>query len=179
LLYSYSSEDHMNTCQNCGKLNTPETNFCRFCGTKFLIQQVPVVDNPYDYSAPRPYAWKTDEFQTQNEARKTISDQAPPNNRPFNPANPQQFAAMPLAYQQPNNQHAQLAHRPGYAMDGNYRCPKCGTSYLPVLERRVSTAGWIVFSALLVFTVIFFWIGLLMKEDVAVCPVCRWKSSGS
>jgi hypothetical protein len=42
-----------------------------------------------------------------------------------------------------------------------------------VIERRVSTAGWIVFSVLLVFTLIFFWIGLLMKEDVSVCPVCR------
>jgi hypothetical protein len=44
---------------------------------------------------------------------------------------------------------------------------------MPIIERRVSTAGWIVFSVLLVFTLIFFWIGLCMREDVAVCPVCR------
>ena len=52
-----------------------------------------------------------------------------------------------------------------------------GRRFLPVTERRVSTAGWIVFSALLVFTVIFFWIGLLMKENVAVCPVCKFRLS--
>jgi hypothetical protein len=45
------------------------------------------------------------------------------------------------------------------------------------MEKRVSTAGWIVFSVLLVFTLIFFWIGLLMKENVAVCPVCRARPS--
>ena len=161
----------MNPCQNCGKLNTPETNFCRFCGTKFLVQQLPVLDNPYDYSAPRPYAWKTDEFQTQNEARKTIPiDRVQQNTDKFYQQDPN-YRPAPLAYQ-PNT----LDARSNYAVDANYRCPKCGTSYLPVIERRVSTAGWIVFSALLVFTVIFFWIGLLMKEDVAVCPVCRWKN---
>jgi hypothetical protein len=45
------------------------------------------------------------------------------------------------------------------------------------MDRRVSTAGWIVFSVLLVTTVIFFWVGLLMKEDVAICPMCRSKLS--
>jgi DNA-directed RNA polymerase subunit RPC12/RpoP len=64
-------------------------------------------------------------------------------------------------------------YSPYQALDINYRCPRCGTPYLPVMERRVSTAGWVVFSVLLVFTLIFFWVGLLMKEDVAVCPVCR------
>jgi hypothetical protein len=45
------------------------------------------------------------------------------------------------------------------------------------MDRRVSTAGWVVFSVLLVFTLIFFWVGLLMKEDVAVCPVCKYRLS--
>jgi len=57
----------------------------------------------------------------------------------------------------------------------NYRCPNCGTNAYPVTERRISTAGWVVFSLLLVFTFVFFWIGLLMKENVSVCPVCRAK----
>jgi hypothetical protein len=138
----------MITCQNCGNSNSGESNFCRFCGTKFLARQ----SNPeqeFNYAPPRPYAWKTDEFQTQTEPRKL------PQGGPLSPtsAGVQPYQAAGLA--------------------GGYRCPRCGSSYLPVIERRISTAGWVVFSLLLVFTVIFFWVGLLMKEDVSVCPVCR------
>lgn len=159
----------MNPCQNCGKLNTPETNFCRFCGTKFMFQQ-PIMENPYDYSAPRPYAWKTDEFQTQNEPRKTAATNRPqPNTGHFNQS--YQSAALAGNYGQP------LTPRSNLAFGANYHCPRCGSSYHPVIERRISTAGWIVFSALLITTIIFFWIGLLLKEDVAVCPVCRSKIS--
>ena len=39
-------------------------------------------------------------------------------------------------------------------MIGVYRCPNCGTSALPVIERRISTAGWIVFSLLLLAVLI-------------------------
>lgn len=171
----------MNKCQNCGKLNTPETNFCRFCGTKFhFAQKMP--DNPYDYSPPpRPYAWKTDEFQTQNEPRKTVPIDRiqPQTGQPMQPGpmHPgQSYKPAPLAnYTQGGQYGGQMAQRPGYAIDGNYHCPNCGSSYLPIMERRISTAGWIVFAVLLVFTFIFFWVGLLMKEDVGVCPVCRFR----
>ncbi|CAN5411941.1 hypothetical protein BH10ACI3_BH10ACI3_01110 [soil metagenome] len=172
----------MNPCQNCGKLNSPDTHFCRFCGTKFLmVKHEPLNDSPYDYNAPRPYAWKTDEYQTQNESRKTIpidlptqQIQTPAQNRPVG------FASQPasLTYQQPPVVYgSQIAPRGNYAMDANYHCPRCGSSYLPVIEKRISTAGWVVFSALLVFTFIFFWVGLLMKEEVAICPVCKSKVS--
>ena len=167
----------MNPCQNCGKINTAETNFCRFCGTKFMMGgAIPV--NPYDHSAPTPYGWKTDEFQTQNEARRTIPiDET----RPIParaPASPPQYRPAPLAAQNPAGQFAgPMTPKGNYAMDVNYRCPNCGCSYLPVIERRISTAGWIVFATLLLFTFIFFWVGLLMKEEVAVCPVCRLKMS--
>jgi DNA-directed RNA polymerase subunit RPC12/RpoP len=88
------------------------------------------------------------------------------------------YRPAPLAYQQPQDRYvSQIAQGPNYAIDSNYHCPRCGSSYLPVIDRRVSTAGWIVFSCLLVFTVIFFWIGLLMKEDAAICPVCRFRVS--
>lgn len=154
----------MHACQNCGKLNAPESHFCRFCGTKLVGQQPMVQNNPYDHSAPKPYAWKTDEFQkTQSRATGQVSNMQ--------------------AYASPQYQPAPLAHLqqqppqtwPKFALDANYRCPRCGTTYHPVIDRRVSTAGWIVFSVLLVTTLIFFWIGLLMKEDAAVCPVCRSK----
>ena len=151
----------MNPCQNCGKLNTPETNFCRFCGTKFTAPVPQMSANPYDHAAPpRPYAWKTDEFQTQNEARKTAPtgfDQTATMN-----ANPQ-YRPAPLAYSQPQ-QFAQ-----------SFRCPNCMSTYLPRVERRISTAGWITFAALLVFFFPLFWIGLLIKEDVMICQSCNTK----
>src|SRR5436190_172286 len=155
-------------CQNCGKINSAHTNFCRFCGTKITVQQ-PVLEEPYTYAPPRPYAWKTDEFTTENNERPTQAiDQPQQKPPPFNPAR------ATLSYGQPQGQFgSQIAQASNYAMDANYHCPRCGSSYLPVIDRRISTAGWVVFSCLLVFTLVFFWIGLLMKEDVAVCPVCR------
>lgn len=143
-------------CQNCGKSNTSESQFCRFCGNRMMIRQ----QEDYNSSAPRPYAWKTDEYQTQAEGRVRPAVNAPlqfPQQPPFPVAQP----VAALAYRGPQD------------MTGNYRCPFCGTNYLPVMQKRISTAGWITFGILLVFTFVFFWIGLLMKEEVPVCPVCK------
>ncbi|MBA2378143.1 MAG: LITAF-like zinc ribbon domain-containing protein [Blastocatellia bacterium] len=115
----------------------------------------------YEQRAPRPYAWKTDEYQTQAEPRP-----ARPNAQAERIGSGGQFPNAALGAQA-------LAYRGPQDMAGNYRCPYCGTNFLPVIERRVSSAGWITFSLLLIFTIVFFWIGLLMKEDVAVCPMCR------
>jgi len=146
----------MNQCQNCGKSNTPESQFCRFCGKRFTMLQ----PENYDYRAPRPYAWKTDEFQTQSEARvaHTSDHLTTPTQQAF--AHP----VYPAPY---------MAYRGPQDFTGSYRCPSCGTNYLPVIERRISPAGWLTFSLLLVFTLIFFWVGLLMKEDVPICPICK------
>lgn len=144
-------------CQNCGKSNTPESQFCRFCGHRMTVRQ----PENYDQQSPRPYAWKTDEYQTHAEGRtRPTGNVVGPFNQP-----------TPLYGHQP--QAGQIAYRGPQDMTGNYRCPFCGTHYLPVMERRISTAGWITFALLLVFTFVFFWIGLLMKEDVPVCPVCK------
>lgn len=152
----------MNPCHNCGKLNTPETNFCRFCGTKSVISEPSVSDSPYDYSTPRPYAWKTDEFQTQNEARQTMPvDRAQPGTERYDQAN-QNYRAAPLTYQQQN-------------IGQSFRCSHCMSQYQPRIERRISTAGWITFAVLLVFFFPLFWIGLLIKEDVRVCQTCNTK----
>jgi len=151
-------------CQNCGKLNSPETNFCRFCGTKFTVQ-APVPDNPFDHVAPRPYVWKTDEFQTKSEARQTAYMNRPQaQTGAFNPNNPASRPA-PLAYAQPQ----QFA--------GPFRCPHCMSHFPPRIERRISTAGWITFAILLVLFFPLFWIGLLIKEDVRVCQTCNSKVS--
>ncbi len=152
----------MNPCQNCGKLNSGETNFCRFCGTKFNIRQ-PVIDNQYDYSPPRPYSWKTDEFQTQNEPRRTVPiDRAQPQNAPLSNV-PRYYEPAPLVYQQGNQ------------IGMPFRCPHCMSQYLPRIERRISTGGWITFAVLMVVFFPLFWIGLLIKEDVPVCQSCNTK----
>ena len=135
-------------CQNCGQANASESQFCRFCGTKFLVPQQTPQQQPYGYQAPpRPYAWKTDEFQTQTDARRTASN--PP------------YGAQPLANRDPRY------------MSGSYRCPNCMSQFLPNIERRISTTGWVVFAVLRVVFFPLFWIGLLIKEDVQVCPTCK------
>ncbi len=157
-------------CQNCGNVNTGESNFCRFCGTKFLYNQPEAYpassqtepSPSFDYPAPRPYAWKTDEFSTQTEARKTIDGTvriAP------------RGQTAPFAGNQP--QH--LAFRQPHELKQPYRCPHCVSPYLPRIERRISTAGWITFGVLLVFVFPLFWIGLLIKEDVRICPSCGYR----
>lgn len=148
-------------CQNCGQINNDTSNFCRFCGTKFLPSQLSNGNN-YEYTPPRPYSWKTDEFQVaekkaQQKTQQASRPQPLANSYPMNqPSRPQ-----PLAYQQPNN----IAY--------GYRCPRCSSQAYPTVTRRISTAGWITFAVLLVTTGIFCWIGLLIKEDVRVCPVCN------
>lgn len=54
-----------------------------------------------------------------------------------------------------------------------YRCPNCGSTYPPITEKRISAGGWIVFCALLIVCLPLFWIGLLMKEEISICPMCR------
>jgi len=151
----------MSLCQNCGKMNAPEAVFCRFCGTKFNFQKPVMTSDPFDHAAPRPYAWKTDEFQTENEARPTVHLPQQSKTEPFAPAQ-MQYRPAALTYQP--NQIAQ-----------NFRCPNCMSNFMPRMEKRISTAGWITFSVLLVFFFPLFWIGLLIKEDVAVCQSCNTK----
>lgn len=144
----------MIVCQNCGNNNTPESQFCRFCGARMVIRQA-----VKEFQPPRPYAWKTDEYQTQAEAR--ANQTADHVMTPQQQMAPQLYAPAMMAYIGPQD------------MTGRYRCPSCGTNFLPIVERRISSAGWITFALLLVFTFIFFWVGLLMKEDVAICPICK------
>ncbi len=85
-------------CQNCGQTNTETSNFCRFCGTRFTQTQMSN-GNGYEFSPPRPYSWKTDEFQVaENKARKSqqINQVQPLVNQTFQPPQPQR--PQPLVY---------------------------------------------------------------------------------
>jgi len=159
-------------CQHCGQFNAQASNFCRFCGTKF--KPAPQFNaggyNPQPNPAPvnfedaprRPYSWKTDEYQ--------LPEDKTPKTKPID-------RVPPLPNFQQSNPHAamQTFQHGQQAIGHNYHCPRCGSNLLPVMTRQISTAGWIVFALLLIFTFFFFWIGLLIKEDVRVCPVCNFK----
>lgn len=145
-------------CQNCGNINTTESNFCRFCGTRFVLSQ-PASPQAYDYTPPRPYAWKTDEFQTQNEPRKTA---------------PTDHAQQPVPFPQNSQMYRQpLVPWQGNPVGHSYLCQNCMNRYPPRHQRKVSTAGWIVFAVLLVTFFPLFWIGLLIREDAWVCQICK------
>jgi RNA polymerase subunit RPABC4/transcription elongation factor Spt4 len=151
----------MNQCQNCGQINDQMSNFCRFCGAN-LVQ--PQKSNDYPDS-PRPYVWKTDEYQVKDQsARKTQRIEQVQQMIPPSAMNPQ-MSQQSMGY--PNNMN----------LGAGYRCPRCGTQNPPYITRQISTAGWITFGLLLFFTLIFFWIGLLIKEDVRVCPVCGLRTN--
>lgn len=150
----------MMKCQNCGQVNAETSNFCRFCGTKFLPAQFTGGGN-YEIEPPRPYVWKTDELQvSESRTRRTKqANQVQPLNNHFAANQPPR--PRPLVYQQTQDM--------AYA----YRCPRCASQTIPRYERKVSTAGWIVFAVLLVVFFPLFWVGLLIKEPVPFCPVCN------
>ncbi|MEZ5425479.1 MAG: LITAF-like zinc ribbon domain-containing protein [Pyrinomonadaceae bacterium] len=109
--------------------------------------------------------WKTDEFQIP-EKNSNVNRQAPPINQVqplgnLNATAQQNLHAQPLAQYQPSH----LAY--------GYRCPRCASQLLPKIERKISSIGWVVFAVLLVMFFPLFWIGLLIKEEKRVCPVCN------
>lgn len=164
-------------CQNCGQDSSDENSFCRFCGTKFGYNQTATAERNFEIQPPSPYSWKTGEFQAEKqEARKTEQFNYPfaaPPDQNYAPTN---FAPNPpLDQYQQNNQPAAIEHyRQSPFSNTNFRCPRCGTQMPPRCERKISQAGWIVFAVLLVTTGIFFWIGLLIREDVCVCNNCNF-----
>lgn len=54
-----------------------------------------------------------------------------------------------------------------------FRCPYCQATAPPVVGRRISTGGWIVFAALLVFCLPLCFFGLFIKEEYPMCSWCR------
>lgn len=146
-------------CFNCGQANSAQSNFCRFCGANFTQ---PEKQSDYDLAPPRPYVWKTDEFQiSKAKQRKTEEFRFNESQGNTLPVPNQPFQTQQLSYRQP------------YGLARQYNCPHCNSQLAPRMERKISNAGWIVFAVLLVTFFPLFWIGLLIKENVPVCPVCN------
>jgi Zn-finger nucleic acid-binding protein len=53
-----------------------------------------------------------------------------------------------------------------------YGCPYCGSTELPNVGSRISTAGWITFAILLATCWPLFFIGLLIREEYPICYDC-------
>lgn len=85
-------------CYQCGQANSDQSRFCRYCGTSISAVEL---RSDYANQAPRPHGWKTDEYQTQSEARSTVplNHAQPYSNQPFDGR--QNFPPAPLVYQQP------------------------------------------------------------------------------
>lgn len=62
---------------------------------------------------------------------------------------------------------------PAAAAAAGYRCPRCNAAYLPIVEKKISSEGMLIFILLLFFCFPLCWIGLLMKQESRVCPVCH------
>lgn len=150
-------------CQACGQSNNDLSNFCRFCGTNFTQAQK---QEDYDFAPPKPYAWKTDEFEiSKAKQRKTQEFQFGGQRQETAPVNQHPFQTQQMVYQKPY----------GVMQQNLGGCPRCGSPTSPRIERKISTAGWVVFAVLLVTFFPLFWLGFFIKEDVAVCPMCGYR----
>lgn len=148
-------------CQSCGQANNDLSNFCRFCGINFTQAQK---QEDYDFSPPRPYTWKTDEFEiSKAKQRETQEFHFGGQKQETSPVNQNPFQTQQMVYQKP------------YGAMQTRGCPRCGSPIAPRIEEKISTAGWIVFAVLLVTFFPLFWIGFLIKEQVAVCPMCSYR----
>jgi DNA-directed RNA polymerase subunit RPC12/RpoP len=160
-------------CQNCGENNSKTSNFCRFCGTKFNQFQQSQEEN-YDQFPPRPYSWKTGEFQAnEHSARPTQQIDRFQQLEDFPHNNANKFSTSHLM----SNQQMQMQPQYQNTLSTGYHCPYCNSNAMPIVVKKVSAAGWAVFTVLLITTFILFWIGLLIQEERRICPSCNMRIS--
>ena len=60
---------------------------------------------------------------------------------------------------------------PGIPHSKSPTCPVCG-SRSNFIETKISTAGWVTFTLLLIFTIVLFWVGFFLKDEYRVCGQC-------
>lgn len=166
-------------CQKCRQNNFQGSNFCRFCGFRFNLNQKQNFTeqkvNNFEQTPPRPYSWQTDEFQEKKDQTSRRTEQIN-RVRPIADRQPNvntQKVSSPINYRQ----HQQMQMQPKYhnTLSTGYHCPFCNSNEMPVIVKKVSPTGWAVFTVLLISTFILFWIGLLIQEERRICPVCNMR----
>jgi len=59
-----------------------------------------------------------------------------------------------------------------------YTCPYCGNEGGPVVNKQMSTGGWVLFVVLIIFCLPLCWLPFILdgcKEDVRTCASCNAK----
>ncbi|GIU82634.1 MAG: hypothetical protein D6687_06080 [Acidobacteria bacterium] len=136
-------------CDYCQKFNEPGLRFCIHCGSRLREH------TSSELKPPKPYAWKrTEENFEQPQTHPLTQPLTQPLTRPQT-----QPLASQMAFPHPGKPH--------------YYCPRCRIHVDPIISSKVADAGWVVFVLLLLFCLPLFWIGLLIRETILVCPFCR------
>ena len=127
--------------------------------------------NPINRQFPDLLLWIAATTPYSEEAQRAINEVM--SIAPHHPALPQAQAQL-LQRQQPR------LHMHFVQEAGAYSCPFCGTSVNPIIENRTSPVGRTVFFILLIciITIELCWIGLLIRETVVTCPMCRRNLKG-
>lgn len=136
---------YMAFCTKCGNQLATDAQSCSHCG-QAVVQRAKTMTQQREYSPPPPYSWASDSMPGANSPT------------PYSQSQPQ-----PLMQQQ----YVSPLARSGY------KCPRCSSQSPPVIDSRISPAGWIVFAMMIIFCLPLFWVGLLMKEEYTICPMCR------
>ena len=103
--------------------------------------------------------------QLPHAAQQQRTDYAEPRQGSYVPPHSWKSGSLPLApLPQPQPQPASAQR---------FRCPHCQTTEPPVVARRISTAGWVVFFALLIMCFPLCFIGLFIKDEYRQCSWCR------
>ncbi|MCX7640778.1 MAG: LITAF-like zinc ribbon domain-containing protein [Pyrinomonadaceae bacterium] len=131
-------------CKNCGNIDYQDNRFCTNCGHNF---------ESADFVPPPPHIWKTTEENFLTSEKE-------------NPRKVENSARTTFLESANYNQNTPPAFQPA-----NY-CWRCQKHVFPIIDKKISTAGWVVFAILLIAFFPLFWIGFLIKEEVRYCPYC-------
>jgi len=130
-------------CRNCGQPNADIARICRYCGMS-LLYGAQSSERPTDYAPPPQQQQQQSDFG----GIPAWANVPPP-----------AAAVAP----RPQTQHA----------PAHFRCPHCQSTAPPIVSKRIGTAGWVVFFALLIICFPFCFIGLFIKEEYRMCSWCR------
>ncbi len=166
-------------CDYCGNLNYYGNAFCTDCGSSLRNE---------NYVPPPPQVWKlSDEnllLPKVEKPNKTQKNFVPPQ---LTSHTSQQFSQTHQESNSPSTYRPFHVHQHSHFLASQQvlnpsvsssvfqpssYCWVCQKSVFPLVYKKISTAGWIVFAILLVLFFPLFWIGFLIKEEVHYCPHC-------